>query len=451
MKELILEPVILLPIIGCLIIYSLLIFELSNIRYFADKMIYLFTTFFIFGVAEITLYPLALFQPSALLSKNLGPAQAIIIFGYYSISVIILRYWFLQIFKNTLLLFNNLLLSFLLLLSLFSMFWSDTPFYVLKNNLVILQVSIFAAHIAQRYSWQKLVSILRWSTTVLSFLSAFYSLTNPSFAINTVKNGWQGVLPHPNRLGILLSLHITLWLFHAMFYPKQRWLAIGIALFSLYVRQNTNSTTSFIVIIILLVLVGCLQILKKLPYRQAFVGVLLCMLVGTSITFIILENWNSLLDSLGKDATLTGRTTIWPQIIDRGLERPLFGHGTHSFWQDWRGKDNPAYGIVAANGWVPPHAHNGFMEIFLELGLVGLILFLSSFFITISMCVRYMIIGIVPEAILPLIMLTWMIIPNITVSSLFEPKLIWFLYVLINVRISVEIKALLSAEKNHRY
>lgn len=447
MKELILEPVILLPIMCCFVIYGLLIFKISNIRYFADKLIYLFTMIFFIAVSEITLYPLSQLQPVQLLNKNLGPIQAIINLGYYSVSVIILRYWFLQIFKNSLLLFNNLFLGFLLLLSLLSTLWSDTPIDALKNNLVILQVSIFAAHIAQRYSWQKLVSILRWSSTVLSFLSAFYSLTKPSFAINTIKNGWQGVLPHPNRLGILLSLNITLWLFHAMFYPQQRLLAIGIALFSLYVRQNTNSATSLIVIIILLVLVACLQILKKMPYRQAFVGVLLCMLVGTSITFILLENWNELLESLGKDPTLTGRTKVWPQMIERGLERPIFGHGTHSFWQGWRGEDNPAHGIVADNGWVPPHAHNGFLEIFLEFGLIGLIIFLSSFFITISMCVRYMIIRILPEAILPLIMLTWMIIPNITVSSLFEGKLVWFLYVLINVRVSMEIKAL-SSKKN---
>ncbi|MGK7900657.1 MAG: O-antigen ligase family protein [Hormoscilla sp.] len=396
------------------------------------------------AVSEITLYPLSQLQPVQLLNKNLGPIQAIMNLGYYSVSVIILRYWFLQIFKNSLLLFNNLLLGFFLLLSLLSTLWSDTPIYALKHNLVILQVSIFAAHIAQRYSWQKLVSILRWSTTVLSFLSAFYALTKPSFAINTVKIGWQGVLPHPNRLGILLSLNITLWLFHAMFYPKQRLLAIGIALFSLYVRQNTNSATSLIVIIILLVLVACLQILKKLPYRQAFVGVLVCMLVGTSITFILLENWNELLESLGKDPTLTGRTKVWPQMIERGLERPLFGHGTHSFWQESRGEDNPAHGIVSDNGWVPPHAHNGFLEIFLEFGLMGLIIFISSFLITISMSVRYMISSGAAESLLPLIILTWMIIPNITVSSLFEGKLVWFLYVLINVRISMGIKALLS-------
>ena len=437
MKEIILDPLILAPISLCFFVYFVLIFYSSESLFFKKHAAYFFSFLFIVTLCDFEIYPISLLQPIQLLNKNLGPIQLVINLFYYSVSILLLRFWFKHTIESSLLLLNNLFLGIFLIFSLLSILWSDTPIYALKYELVVLQVTLVAAQICQKYSWKEIVSMLRWSTTAISVLSAFYALTQPSIGI--IDKGWKGVMGHPNRLGVVLSLNVTLWLFHAIYYPKQRWIAIFFALFSLYVRQNTNSTTSFIVIVLLLALLGCLRILKTLPYKVAFVGVLTFILISSCIGFVVVENWNNLLISLDKDPTLTGRTIVWPQMIQKGFQRPLFGHGSHSFWQDWRGEDNPASGIVSDNGWVPPHAHNGFLELFLEFGLVGLALFLFSFLMTLSMCVKYMISRSAPESLVPPLILTWMVIPNITVSSLFTPGLTWFIYILISCRVSYEL------------
>lgn len=437
MKEIILDPLILMPILSCFVVYFILIFYWSESSLFRKSAAYFFTFLFIITLCDFEIYPVSLLQPSQLLNQNLGPIQLVINIGYYSASILLLRFWFKHLLHSSLLLFNNFFLGIFIILSLLSILWSDTPIYALKYELVVLQVTLIGTQVCQKYSWTEIVSILRWSTTAISILSAFYALTQPS--IGVIDKGWKGVMGHPNRLGVVLALNITLWLFHGIYYPKQRWIAVFFALFSLYVRQNTNSTTSFILIVLLLTLLGCLRVLKTLPYKAAFAGVLMFMLIGTCIGFVVVENWNDLLISLDKDPTLTGRTIVWPQMIEKGFQRPFLGYGSHSFWQDWRGEDNPAYGIVSDNGWVPPHAHNGFLELFLEFGLVGLILFLFAFVITLSICIKYMISSSSPESLVPPLILTWMLIPNITVSSLFQPKLIWFIYILINCRISYEL------------
>lgn len=438
MKELILDPIILLLLLGCFSIYLFLIFYWSDSYFFQTKGIYWFSFLFIVVLCDFQIYPISLLQPLQLLNENIGPIQLGINLGYYSLSFLILRYWFIKVLDNSISLMSNKFLGVFMIISFLSILWSDTPLSATKYALVMLQVTLFAVQVAQEYSWKEFINLLRWSTTFISILSAFYALTKPS--IGVVAKGWQGVMSHPNRLGVVLALNVTLWLFHALYYPKQRILGISLAFFSLYVRQNTNSATSLILIVLLFTLLGCLNFLKKLPYKAAFAGVLMFILVASCIGFLVVENWNDFLTSLDKDPTLTGRTIVWPQMIERGLKRPILGYGNHSFWQDWRGEDNPAYGIVSDNGWVPPHAHNGFLELFLEFGLVGLTVFLCAFLGTISISIKYMISNSTPEALIPPMILTWMIIPNITVSSLFEPTLIWFIYIIINIRLGCDLR-----------
>jgi len=71
---------------------------------------------------------------------------------------------------------------------------------------------------------------------------------------------------------------------------------------------------------------------------------------------------------MGKDATLTGRTDLWPYVLDFISQRPLLGWGYRSFWQ----VDNPlAADLWKKLGWSPPHAHNGYLELLMDVGYVG--------------------------------------------------------------------------------
>jgi exopolysaccharide production protein ExoQ len=79
---------------------------------------------------------------------------------------------------------------------------------------------------------------------------------------------------------------------------------------------------------------------------------------------------------IGRDATLSGRTGIWGQTWRFIQERPALGWGYAAFW---RGIEGESFKVVAALRFIVFHAHNGFLEIWLELGLLGLILFVLSY------------------------------------------------------------------------
>jgi O-antigen ligase len=75
-------------------------------------------------------------------------------------------------------------------------------------------------------------------------------------------------------------------------------------------------------------------------------------------------------EALGRDETFTGRTWIWEAVIPEFKHMPWLGHGFQSFWTtEWRAM---VFGM--------PYAHNGYLDILLELGVVGLALYTAWYY-----------------------------------------------------------------------
>jgi exopolysaccharide production protein ExoQ len=72
---------------------------------------------------------------------------------------------------------------------------------------------------------------------------------------------------------------------------------------------------------------------------------------------------------LGKDSSLTGRTAIWSSVTDSIAKRPLLGYGYQAFWLALEGE---SYRVILAVSWVLAQAQNGFLDVMLEMGAVGL-------------------------------------------------------------------------------
>jgi O-antigen ligase len=84
-------------------------------------------------------------------------------------------------------------------------------------------------------------------------------------------------------------------------------------------------------------------------------------------------NMNSLLEALGKDPTLTGRTDIWEYVVFDIYQRPWLGWGYGAFWS----VSNPAaLRISDLLKWAVPEAHNGILEILLTVGVIGAAMFI---------------------------------------------------------------------------
>jgi O-antigen ligase len=81
----------------------------------------------------------------------------------------------------------------------------------------------------------------------------------------------------------------------------------------------------------------------------------------------------------GRDMTLTDRTLLWTDIIDNAAKSPIVGVGMGAFWVGEIGYD--LYPLPnwshKTPGWRPDGGHNGFLDVYVELGVIGLLLFIA--------------------------------------------------------------------------
>ena len=91
----------------------------------------------------------------------------------------------------------------------------------------------------------------------------------------------------------------------------------------------------------------------------------------------------TMLSSLGRDPTLTGRTVIWQSVLYQHT-KPLIGTGFESFWM---GSRLERIWQMTEKG--IQEAHNGYLEIYLNLGLVGVGLLANAIIFRISQCFGY--------------------------------------------------------------
>jgi len=78
------------------------------------------------------------------------------------------------------------------------------------------------------------------------------------------------------------------------------------------------------------------------------------------------------LDETGKDATLTGRTELWTDILSIAAKNPLLGVGYGNFWIGDR-----EYDLWIKHIWTPLQGHNGYIDVYVELGVIGIFLLIA--------------------------------------------------------------------------
>jgi exopolysaccharide production protein ExoQ len=96
------------------------------------------------------------------------------------------------------------------------------------------------------------------------------------------------------------------------------------------------------------------------------------LVVVAGIASVALFARSPILALLGKHSDLTGRTEIWDKVIALANERPAAGWGWVSYWAPWV---EPFKHLVVIKGVTYYQAHDAWIDIYLQLGIIGLIVF----------------------------------------------------------------------------
>jgi O-antigen ligase len=80
-----------------------------------------------------------------------------------------------------------------------------------------------------------------------------------------------------------------------------------------------------------------------------------------------------ILKLLGKSDSLTGRTGIWSAVLDLAAQHPIAGWGWVSYWVPWIHPFNSS--DFSIRGVQYSQAHDAWLDVFLQLGIIGLAVF----------------------------------------------------------------------------
>jgi len=265
----------------------------------------------------------------------------------------------------------------LALLAVASCVWSIDPLLTLRRSLPFALAGLFGLYFAARFSPARQLAILRCAMLALAVGTIAVSLCVPAIGLDHTPGhaaDWQGVFTQKNACGRIMVLASAAVLFGA---PRNlmrlRHLAM-LALF-LFVLVMSGSRGAWIIEAALLLLWLVVGVARHTGPRLRTVLAVAAPCVIASGAACATPGFAQLATFLGRDATLTGRTAIWAQVALFISQRPFLGYGYDAFW---RGMAGPSFQVAASVHFIVAHAHNGFLEIALELGAAGLVLFVLS-------------------------------------------------------------------------
>jgi exopolysaccharide production protein ExoQ len=272
----------------------------------------------------------------------------------------------------------------MLVYALVSTLWSDIPLIALRRwmrELIIVPMGLVI--LSEANPREALESLLRRSAYVLIPFSLMLIKYYPALGLEYGRwsgiGMWTGVTNHKNSLGRMCAIAAIFLL--VAFYrrwrargtaggPYNNWADLSILFLALYLLKGADgvySATSVgafaIGITTFMGLVWCRKLNLRVPLPVLRILTIFLIGIGTSTPFSGGSDVAGFTSFVGRDETLTGRTEVWAALVPVVKRQPLLGAGFGSFWTTARREE---YQI--------PHGHNGYLDILLEEGAVGLAL-----------------------------------------------------------------------------
>lgn len=255
------------------------------------------------------------------------------------------------------------------LLAILSTFWSIVPGISLYHGLQLLMTVLVGVMLCLHANLFRVIQIYYVALTVGAVLSLLFVFVQPGTAIWPTGE-WQGLFRHKNMLGNAMALQVV----------------TGVCLFLQgWRREFTGPATAFGAFMLAMsrsgvgIVAAAIALTPLLPmflYRRGHtvfifsMGVLLAA-VAASLLYVDaaqIDVVQSVLDGLGKDATLTGRTMLWDFGIQAFEERPWQGFGYHAWWASDETAANMLRLVMKQDLFI---FHNMFMETAVAFGVWG--------------------------------------------------------------------------------
>jgi O-antigen ligase len=259
--------------------------------------------------------------------------------------------------------------------------WGVDPFVSFKRamqQVIVIYITFLSlALIGPERIYRTLVAAL-----VVSLLICWISLPITPHAVHpptendkALIGAWRGFFFHKNIAGAVMAL--TFVVTAHVFFTTRKWYFALFSVMAFVFVVGTKSKTSLALCFGILAVSSVYRYLSQTVARRAIL--LLLVGVGMLLFLALYIAFQPVVERLFADPTaFTGRVSIWQVAIDYLADHPYLGAGFGGFWQV--GANSPAYLYLNQQfQTLTAHSHNGYLEILVTTGPIGLVMLLLSF------------------------------------------------------------------------
>jgi exopolysaccharide production protein ExoQ len=256
-------------------------------------------------------------------------------------------------------------------LAFVSVLWSQNRNHSFVDATNLALTTVFAIYLYLRYPGRRLLSFLTFSAAVSLLLCLASVIFVPSIGIDPFQqNAWRGIFAQRNNCAVICVFFLL-----AALHGRPRGLAEHIIRGFVVVVAGTfivmsGSRTGWLLAVLALIFTHGLRLVQRLGSLDRIVFLMFLTIPLAILGFVVAESSTHLLALMGKDPTLTQRTIIWGEVLPSIAKRPIQGYGYSSFWMGLNGESAHA---VLATGWMEGQAQDGYLDVLLELGLLGFV------------------------------------------------------------------------------
>ena len=257
-----------------------------------------------------------------------------------------------------------------------SVMWSVKPSQTIFKLSVLGTLAIGGAGMAMRFRLRELLTIICYSCIAFILIGVVSEIRHGYFRPGG-NYRFMGTT-HPNTEAIFASL---LCLVSRMFLSKFGWgnfIGVLVFAFGMLVVWYTRSRTTLAGLLLSLLITQTL-VIRGANRILLIAGFLAFATLGLAASTMITQSSTG---ALGKVATmgreddvssLSGRIPLWEELLTSFEKKPILGYGYLAFWD----AKKVEY-LSATFRWEIPHAHNLYLDVLLDGGIVGLSLILLA-------------------------------------------------------------------------
>lgn len=280
----------------------------------------------------------------------------------------------------------------LVALAALSVLWSYQPFSTAERALPLVVTTMFAITLASIFSLRNLV-------ITFGFIGAFMMIGS-ILAIAVIpeargrppwENTWNGIFGHKNGLGAasVLSFIFALCATNITTGNLRRFF-VFVLLLSAFLLAASESRSPQIVALFSLGAAGVFYAMRRWALiwgvGYLFIVVFFLLIVSYLLSTDVLE---PVFEAVDRKPTLSGRLPLWSLMGPYIVDEFWVGYGYRAFWDPTSARVLEISRDLGL-GFTPFYSHNGLIETWLHLGLLGFLVLLAALLRVGVSCYRIM-------------------------------------------------------------